>query len=210
MHESKLHLCAIVDVCVLVFVDAVTLCCTALYLGHTCRRVLCSLAAFVVVSLCNHNRLSGSVSGSWANMSSLEFFDLGISHFVLYLLPLCLDCDSGINKLSGSFSTSFSARSQLIFFAINGNLGIVRPLFHDLSNANCFPNTGLGPVGVRPVRHHCFCADAGASVDHSLAKTCCFVHRTVEFVVLYPQRFLKPLTSAFCSWSLVPHRLTSP
>ena len=39
---------------------------------------------------------------------------------------MCLDCDSGINKLSGSFSTSFSARSKLVFFAINGNLGMVR------------------------------------------------------------------------------------
>ena len=110
MHESKLHLCAIVNVCVLVFVDAVTLRCTALYLGfHTCRRALCSLAAFVVVSLCSDNRLSGSVSGSWANMSSLEFFDLGISH----LYYTCFHCAWIAIQGSTSFLALFQLRLAL-------------------------------------------------------------------------------------------------
>ena len=39
--------------------------------------------------------------------------------------------DLSTNKLSGSFSTSFGARSQLIFLAISGNVGLVRHLHND-------------------------------------------------------------------------------
>ena len=110
MHESNLHLRAIVDVCVLVSVDrSLFAALHCIWVFHTCRRELGSLAAFVVVSLCHHNRLSGSVSGSWANMSSLEFFDLGISH----LYYTCFHCAWIAIQGKTSFLALFQLRLAL-------------------------------------------------------------------------------------------------
>jgi hypothetical protein len=83
-------------------------------------------------------------------------------------------CDSGSNMLSGSFSTSFGAQSQLIFVAINGNSALVR---HSPQRVLCIMgcDTGLGPLGIRSMLCHYVSVDAGTFDVRGLAKPSCCV-----------------------------------
>ena len=111
--------------------------------------------------------------------------------------------DLSTNKLSGSFATSFGARSQLIFLAISGNVGLVRHLHNDFFLELAAPQDWDLSV-----------FDLCSSITYLLMQVLLMpqvlpnhvvVHRTVALVALYHRCYPGPLNSTRYSWLLPLH-----